>query len=105
MIANLKAILTTFWTKLHTDISELWDDNKIFVVVFGALILILKFREIFVDFLVSGGKALFNKVTNQTDALNNQENQDNASADALEQEAEKLINEDVNVPDDWYEKK
>lgn len=104
MFEKLKASLATLWAKLHTDVADLWQRDKAFLVAFGVIILVIKFREIAIDFLVSGGKKVFDKAQAQSDALQKQENNDNASADKLVEEAKTLTDSKTTVKDDWYEK-
>ena len=43
----------SFLQKLNAPIGILWENNKKFVIGFGIIILIIKFREVIIDLLIS----------------------------------------------------
>jgi hypothetical protein len=79
MIVQLKA----FWAKLNSDVGDLWQNSRSFLIIFGVLIIFLKFRDIALNLLISGAQRIFNNATNQSGADQKQENQDNQNADSL----------------------
>lgn len=101
----MKEKLQAFWAKLNTEISTLWENNKIFVIVFGALILIIKFREVIISFLVADSKRIFDNATKESDSLKKQQDSYNSSADKLVEEAKQLPNHEGPVGTDWNVKK
>jgi hypothetical protein len=100
MLTQLKAL----WVKLNTNISELWSDSKVFVIIFGVLIVILKFRSILVNFIVLGAKSIFNQASQQSSADQNQESKDNNNANDLINQANILPDNQPPVTPDWYKK-
>jgi hypothetical protein len=105
MFEKLKASAASLWAKLHADIADLWKRDKAFLVAFGAIILVIKFREIAIDFLVSSGQKLFTKAQAQSDALQKQETSDNTNANKLVEEAKKLTDSNPTVDDNWNHEK
>lgn len=97
--------LKAFWGKLNTGIGTLWENNKIFVIVFGVLILIIKFREVIISFLVADSKRIFDNATKQSDSLKKQQDDYNSSANKLVEEAKQLPNHEGPVGTDWNVKK
>jgi hypothetical protein len=101
VLAKLKAL----WTRLKSNASDLWAGGRWFVAVLGVIVVVLKFKDLLVDFLVDGAKSIFNNTTKQTNDLNNQENQNNESADQLVDDAKKLPDQEPPVSDGWNTKK
>jgi hypothetical protein len=101
---KLNSLLSTFWAKLNTDVSELWNDSKFFVITFGVIIAVIKFREIIINFIIGNAKSIFNNAQNSSNADQNQENQDNSAAQQLINEANQLPNDEPPVSDDWFKK-
>lgn len=97
--------LRAFWAKINTDLQELWAKDKLFVAIFGMLILIVKFRNIAIDLLVSNGKQIANDAQKKDETLAAQENQDKAAADKLEEQAKEEPSKETTVDSDWYKKK
>jgi len=95
----------TFLDKINSDIGELWEKDKWFVIIFGALILIIKFRDILIDILVNSGKNIEKNAENKDGKLAAQENQANQQANDLVKKAEQLPSQEQPVDDDWYKKK
>jgi hypothetical protein len=101
---KLLGYLKSFWALLKTDITELWEDNKIFVLVFGAIMLAIKFHTVLMNLIIAGEKSVFNSAQQQSNNLENQENQDNQQANQLQQQAQDLPNNQPPVGDDWFTK-
>lgn len=98
MFKKLKA----FWAKINSDINDLWEKDKGFLLLFGVIILVVKFRDILISLIVASSKRLFDKTQQQSDALKTKEDSDNAAADKLVEEANKLTNSNPPPGDDWY---
>lgn len=100
----MKEKLQAFWAKLNTDVGSLWQESKFFVIIFGILILVVKFRSVLISLLVADSKHIFDDATKKSDELKKQENDANSSADKLVEEAKKLADSNKPVEDDWYKK-
>jgi hypothetical protein len=105
MLARLKAVWSNLWAKINLDAKELWSKDKVFFIIFGAIILIVKFRDIFISLLVSGGKKTMDNAQKKDDSLATQEKTENGQADALVKQAEALSNKETLVQPDWYKDK
>jgi hypothetical protein len=105
-LASVKASLDALWAKLKTDVSVLWEKDKAFVILFGVVILGVKFREILISLIVASSKRLFDKTQKESDALLSQENDYNKQANDLVKKAEDLkASTDLRNADvDWYKK-
>jgi hypothetical protein len=97
--------LKAFWAKLNTDVSELWNNSKIFVVIFGIIIVILKFRNVFMDLIVANAKDIFKDASQQGSELQDQENQNNQEADQLISDANEIGKDQPPISPDWNTKK
>lgn len=103
--AKIQPTLSAVWTKVHADLADLWEKDKAFLVIFGVIILSVKFREIMILLLVSGGKLLFAKSEQKSETLEKQEANYNSSADKLVEQAKETTQSDSSVSDDWYQGK
>jgi len=104
MGAKIKAFFQGLWAKLHTDVADLWERDKAFLIAFGAIILALNFNKALIGILSASAKSLFNSTTAKTNAIEKQENADNAQANKLVDDANKLPNGEAPIGDDWNEK-
>lgn len=104
MLDKLKATLKAFWTKLTTDVGQLWQSDKAFLIAFGAIILAIKFHNILISLVVASARNLFNSTENKTSQIQNQENQANTQANQLVDDANKLPDSETSVNDDWNTK-
>ena len=100
----MKEKLKALWGKLNTDVSSLWAESKFFVIAFGAILLALKFKDVFQNLIVLGGKMIFNRASDESKEISDKENQDNQSADQLVDDAKKLPDSETPVDDNWYKK-
>jgi hypothetical protein len=100
MGAKLKA----FWAKVTSDVGDLWEKDKGFVIAFGIIILGVKFRDIMISLITSSGKAIFNKAQATDATLAKQEDSDKTSAESLEQQANQTTNPQSEVTEDWNKK-
>lgn len=94
--------MDNFIKKLKTPISELWANNKVFLIVCGLLILAIKFQDVIFSFLVNSAKKLLENTQKNSDVLQNQQNTANSQANQLIQEANKLNENRPSVDDDWH---
>jgi predicted lactoylglutathione lyase len=95
----------TFVQKIKQDVSTLWEKDKIFLIVFGALILIAKFSSFMIDFYQALSKKEVDDATKQDAVLKAQEDANKAAADALVKQADDLGNQKTPVTEDWNVKK
>jgi hypothetical protein len=101
LLVKARAVLQAFWTKVNSEVSDLWEKDKNFVLLFGVIILGVKFRQILISLIISSSKALFNSTEKKSNALDQKEVDDNADAEKLIQEAKQLPNDETPVTDDW----
>lgn len=94
----------SFQDKLKMDAKSLWEDHKLFFILFGLLVLVVKFRDIAIDLLVSGAKKETTAAKKEDSSLATDENNAKASADALVQKAAEEPAKETPVGDDWYKK-
>lgn len=93
-----------FLDKFKLDAKTLWDNHKLFLIFFGALILIVKFRDVLIDILVSSSKKLLQDTKDKDKVLVNEENKAKDDAAALVQKAKDEPLKEKPVDDDWYKK-
>lgn len=94
----------SFFEKFNAPLDVLWDKYKIFLIVFGVLILMVKFREVLIDILVDSSRKTVSDATKQDAALKGEENKANDQANQLKQEASKLSENKPTVDEDWNKK-
>ena len=111
MFDKIKAFAGSFNQKIKDFIALLkadsvaaWNQNKALFIALGAIVLTIKFRQILIDIIVSGSKALMAKTQKKSDADQTKENQANAQADALVKDAQELPTKQEPVGDDWNKK-
>lgn len=90
--------------KLKLDAKTLWNEHKLFFIIFGALVLLVKFRDIAIDLLVSGGKKELTQAHQQDAGLAAQESAANTAANQLIQQAQQEPAKEGAVNDDWNKK-
>jgi hypothetical protein len=94
----------SFFEKLNMPVSQLWSQYRGFLIAAGVLILIVKFREVIIDFLVSSVKTKMDETQKKSDQLKSEQDAANAQADALRQHANDLDKNKTEVGEDWYKK-
>lgn len=94
----------SFFNKFNSSLSELWEKDKVFLLCFGLLILVVKFRSVLISLIVANSKKLLEDTKTADTVLQKQENDYKKKADALVQEAKNLPNTKENVDEDWYKK-
>lgn len=93
-----------FLEKLQMDPATLWKNHKGFLIGFGVLILIIKFREVIIDILVSSSKTVLEDAKKKDSSLRADENAANNAANKLIDDAKKLDENKPKVDEDWYKK-
>ena len=94
-----------FFAKMEQDLKDLWVNNKIFVILFGVIILIVKFRSLFASFLISDSKKTFENAVAKDSTLKTEENDANQQANALVEKAKTETLSTPPVDEDWNLKK
>lgn len=94
----------SFLEKFKSPISTLWDNHKVFLLIFGLGILIFKFREVIIDLLVSSARKTVNEAKEKDSALKAEQDQANDQANQLRKEADALAKEKPEVDEDWHKK-
>ena len=82
----------------------LWREYRAFFIVFGILILIVKFREVIISLLLDNAKQTINTAEKKDEQLKTQENQANDAANALRKQADDLSNNQPVVDENWNKK-
>jgi hypothetical protein len=98
MLAKVKA----FFVTLKTQLADIWNRSKIFILAVGALIVALEFQKIKEALLVYAGKKEIQSDNKKDTVLADQENKANSQADALVQQAKDLPGQETQVKPDWY---
>lgn len=99
-----QAATPSFFDKFSMSFGDLWANHKLFLIGCGALILIVKFREVLIDILVSSSKTLIADTKKQSDVLVTQENEANKQANDLIAKAKEEPSKNTPSDDDWYKK-
>lgn len=94
----------SFLDKLNAPVSTLWSEYKGFLIIFGILVLIIKFREAIIQLLVASSRQAVTDATKQDTQLKSEENQANDQANQLRQDAEQLSQNKPEVTADWNKK-
>jgi hypothetical protein len=93
------------WAKVNQDLKTLWNNNRIFLILLIPVILIIKFRSILIDIIVNASKQQIQNAQNKDAKLKGKEDQANAQANQLVDEANKLGSQERPPVDaDWYKK-
>lgn len=99
--ANIKS----FWDKITGSVKYLWENDKIFLVLFGVLIAAAKIVSLIMDFLAYQSKKEVDSAVKQDAALKAQEDSAKAQADALVKKANSLPGQEKPVDENWDKKK
>jgi hypothetical protein len=102
---DVKSALSLFWTRLQADLKFMWANDRVFLFIFGVLIVIAKGSSIMIGLLAAKSKAEVTVASKESAVLKAQEDADNAKADALVKQANDLPSQQKPVADDWYKKK
>lgn len=90
--------------KFQMSLTDLWNNHKIFLILFGLVIVIVKFREVLIDLLISGGKKDMEEARKKDAVLANEENRAKSDADALVKKAQEAPSKEQPVDTDWNKK-
>jgi len=94
-----------FFDKFKLDLKTLWNEHRVFLIIFGILIIIVKFRDIFIDLIVSNGKKDIANTFKKDDSIKSEENTLNFEANDLVKESKTLPDNQKPVDLDWNKKK
>lgn len=94
--------LKVFWAKLNSSFSDLWANNKLFLLVFGVLIVIVKFRQVLIGIIVAGSKRLLESTANKDSRLAMEEEEAKRKADELVKKAQEEPNQEKPVDENWH---
>lgn len=103
--ARVQSALSALWTRLTADLEYLWANDKIFLVIFGVLILIAKGSSSIISLLAGLSKEEVNAATKQNAVLQAEENAANAQANTLVDTANSLPGQEKPVTDPNWDKK
>jgi hypothetical protein len=98
------AVPLTFLEKLSQPVTTLWQESRVFLLVFGIIILIVKFRDVIIDLILGEAKHQVDTATKTDAQLKSQENAANDQANQLRKEADTLSDNLPPVTDDWNKK-
>jgi hypothetical protein len=94
--------LKAFWAKINSSVADLWAKDKLFLILFGVLIVIVKFRDVFLSILINSAKRLFDNAQKKDAALSQEETADKTKANQLVQDAKDAPSKQKPVDADWY---
>ena len=97
----MRAWLKAFWAKIDQDAKDIWNDSKVFFIIFAIVIAIVKLKDVLIGLLVSGGKTTLDNAKKEDTALAAQETQANTSADQLVEKAKEESADKPPIGDDW----
>ena len=90
--------------KMDQDLKDLWVHDKLFLFLFGVVILAWKFRTLLIDLLVSDSKQVQIKAEAKDSKLAAQETDANEQADALVEQANREASKETTVDENWNKK-
>lgn len=94
----------SFQDKMQMDAKELWADHKIFFIIFGVLLIVVKFRDLIIDILVSSAKRTVDSAKKEDSQLAKQEGDASKAADDLVAKANSEAGKEQPISDDWNKK-
>lgn len=94
----------SFVEKLQAPVSTLWAKHKGFLIGFGLLILIVRFRSVIIDFLVADVHKTVDKAEKKDESLRQEQNAANDQANQLRKEASEIGQNKPTVDEDWHKK-
>ena len=92
----------SFLDKFKMPFSQLWEKHKLFLFIFGLLIVLVKFREVIIDILISSARAKFEDAKQKDANLAGQQNAANNKANQLIDNANKMDQNKPEVKEDWH---
>jgi hypothetical protein len=95
----------TFWQRLKQDFLILWSKDRLFLIVFGVLIIAAKFSGALMDLIAKKSRKDVEQAKEQDAALKAKEDSAKSQAQALIDDADKIGNNLPPVDENWNVKK
>jgi hypothetical protein len=96
--------LKELWAKAVAKLKEVWEKNKLFILILIPLLILAKFRDLVIDILVSSSKKLMEKTKKADAQLKQEQDSANNAANKIISDADKLSENKPDVDEDWYKK-
>jgi hypothetical protein len=96
--------LKELWAKAVQKLKEVWEKNKLLILIIIPLILLAKFRDLIIDILVSSSKKLVEKTTKDSAELKQEQDAANNEANQIIADADKKSENKPKVDKDWHKK-
>lgn len=100
MIDQLKVL----WARLNVFMASVPVQVKAFAIFLGSAILIAKFKDLLIDFLVESSKKLLQKTEAKDQKLSATESAENQEANQLVEKAKQELSNNPQPDEDWYKK-
>jgi hypothetical protein len=92
------------WAKAVAKLKEVWEKNKLLVLIIVPLLLLAKFRDVIIDILVSSSKKLVDNTEKKDVVLKREQDRANDEADRLIADADRKSENKPEVDEDWHKK-
>lgn len=92
----------SFLDKFNAPMSVLWDNHKTFLIIFGLLIILFKFKDVVFDLLVNNSRKIVQDTKEQDKSLKADQDQANNKANELIKEAESLNVNKKEIDENWH---
>jgi hypothetical protein len=96
--------LKELWAKAVAKLKEVWEKNKLLILIIIPLLLLAKFRDVIIDILVSSSKKLVDKTEKKDVALKKEQDRANDEANRIIAEADRKSENKPEVDEDWHKK-
>lgn len=96
--------IKALYGKAVEKLKEIWNKNKLLILIIVPLILLAKFRDILIDLIVASGKRLMDKTKAEDAKLKQEQDEANNKANQIIANADKKDDDKPPVDDDWYKK-
>lgn len=103
-LANAKQKLASLRDFLAQDAKDIYNQNKLYFFIFGAIILVIKFRDILISILVNSGKREVESAKKEDQQLSAEAKKANDDANKLVDDSKKLGENKPPVDEDWNKK-
>ena len=104
-LQDVKDALSVFYARLTADLKFMLSNDRIFLVIFGVLILVIKGASVMANILIFKSKAEVAVANKENAVLQAQENAANNQANALIKDANALPGQEKPVDGNWDKKK
>lgn len=100
----MKNKLLVIWETIKAQLADIWNRSKIFLLAILAIILAVEWNRIKIFVLNYLGQREIKSDEKKDSVLAAKESEDNAKADALIADAQKLPSQQTTISDDWNKK-